>query len=125
MKLLHWILAFLATWILTIPFIADEILTLLLGNTPSEKQIIDLLRWDDFFLGISIAVIALIIVTIEQAIHKHPGLKAMHWMQVVLGFWIAIAPFALEFNYEAYTWSHFVAGGFTVLFALLQITYEK
>lgn len=125
MKSLHWIIFSFAAWILVAPFVADDILRALLPTTHlSETQLIRLLRWDDFFLGITILVISLIVVTIEQATKRTPGLKAMHWMQTILGGWIAVAPFALEMNYEAFTWSHFVTGGFIAVFALLQITYE-
>ena len=125
MKSIHWIIFSIAAWIILAPFVGDEIVALILGEEVfSQINLIDLLRLDDFVLGATIVVLALIAVNMEQASHTTPGLKAMHWMQVVLGAWIAVAPFALEFSYEAFTWSHFVAGSFVAVFALLQITFE-
>ena len=49
----------------------------------------------------------------------------MHWMQIVLGFWIALSPFAIAFDLDTYTWSHVVAGSFIAIFALLQINLEN
>jgi hypothetical protein len=125
MKTLHWIIFSLAAWIILAPFIGDELIALILGQEIyAEIDLVALLRLDDFFMGLTIFVLALVAVNMEQASHKTPGLKAMHYLQVVLGAWIAIAPFALDLDYEAFTWSHFVAGGFVAVFALLQITYE-
>lgn len=125
MKALHWIIFAIAGWILVVPFIGDDLIRLVIPNARlTEPDIVNLLRWDDFFLGIAIFILALVVVTMEQASHKTPGLKAMHWLQMLLGLWIAIAPFALEFNTESFTWSHFVAGGFVAVFALLQINFE-
>ena len=116
MKQLHWILFCLAAWILVIPFIGDDLIEIMLGaNKAATIDLVKLLRWDDFFLGLAIVVLALIILTLEQASHKTPGLKAMHWMQVVIGLWITVAPFALTMDYEAFTWSHFVSGGFVIV----------
>lgn len=125
MKLLHWIILAIAGWVLLVPFIGDDIINLILNRDLTETELINLIRWDDLFLGLAITIIALFVITLEQASHRTPGLKAMHWLQMVLGLWIAIAPFALQFNYEAFTWSHFVAGGFVAVFALLQITFEN
>ncbi len=126
MKLLHWILFILAFWILLAPFVADDLIMLFFGSFLTEEaSLVELLRWDDLFLGLAIVVIALIVVTMEQASHKTPGLKAMHWLQVMLGAWIAAAPFALDFDYQAFTWSHVVTGGFVAVFALMQIYFEK
>ncbi len=126
MKLLHWILFILAFWIFLAPFVVDDLVMLFVGSHLQEGvDLVSLLRWDDLFLGLAIVVIALIVVTMEQANHKTPGLKAMHWLQVLLGAWVAAAPFALDFDYDAFTWSHVVSGGFIAVFALTQIYYER
>jgi len=133
MKSLHWIIFAIAFWILLAPFILDDLFILFLNSTGpdgmlvgtlGDQDLVTLTRWDDLLLGLAIVILALIVVTLEQANHKTPGLKAMHWMQVFLGVWVAAAPFALSFDYQAFTWSHVVTGGFIALFALLQIFYE-
>ncbi|MFH1711659.1 MAG: SPW repeat protein [Patescibacteria group bacterium] len=126
MKFIHWILFALGSWIILVPFLGDEILSLLLkGQTVESLNVLQLLRWDDLFLGLAIVVLSLIAVTLEQGSKKTPGLKAMHWLQVGLGAWIATAPFALEFTYKEFTWSHFVTGLFVAIFALMQVTLEE
>ncbi len=129
MKTLHWIIFSLAVYLFLAPFIADDLVELFFGMYLQEDfNVFLLLRWDDLFIGLTIAILALVVVTMEQTFTKTPGLKAMHWMQVVLGGWIAAAPFAMEFNSESYMWSHLVVGGFVAVFALLQIyneTYKK
>ena len=125
MKNLHWIILALAVWILIVPFIGDDIIELLVGPGRTESlDLVSFMRWDDLFLGLAISILALFVVTIEQASHKTPGLIAMHWMQVILGLWVAVAPFALSLDYTAFTWSHAVSGGFITIFALLQLSLE-
>lgn len=126
MKHIHWIIFALAFWVLLVPFVGDDIVRLLVpGGDINEEQILNLLRWDDFFIGIAISILALVAVTLEQGSKKTPGLKAMHWLQVSLGAWIAAAPFALAFSYDEFTWSHFVTGLFVATFALIQVTLEE
>ena len=125
MKSIHWIIFALSFLIVLVPFIGDDIIRLFLQAEILDADILTLLRWDDLFLGLAISILSLWAVTMEQGDHKHPGLKAMHWMQVMLGAWIAAAPFALNFGYTAFTWSHFVTGMFVATFALMQITYEE
>ncbi len=126
MKFLHWAIFILAVWIFITPLVGDDV-AMLLGGVENLDAInmTNLLRWDDLFLGLLIALAGLLIVTIEQTSEKTPGLKAMHWMQIVLGLWIAIAPFALNFDMAGFIWSHLVTGLFIGIFALLQIFYEK
>ncbi len=124
MKSIHWIIFALAFWIVLAPFVGDDIVNLFFQNTVEQIDLIKLLRWDDLFLGLAVSILSLIAVTMEQGDRKHPGLKAMHWMQLMLGAWIAAAPFALSFDYMAFTWSHFVTGMFVATFALIQVTYE-
>ncbi|PIX62658.1 hypothetical protein CO057_01535 [Candidatus Uhrbacteria bacterium CG_4_9_14_0_2_um_filter_41_50] len=124
MKSIHWIIFALAFWIVLAPFVGDDILGLFFKNQIEQADLIRLLRWDDLFLGLAVSILSLVVVTMEQGDRKHPGLKAMHWMQLMLGAWIAAAPFALNFDYMAFTWSHFVTGMFVATFALMQVTYE-
>lgn len=125
MKAIHWIIFALAFWIIIGPFVADDILRLFMNNPALDNAgIVSLLRWDDFFIGLAIAVLALVVVSLEQPSIKTAGLRSMHWMQVGLGTWIATAPFALAFTYEQFTWSHFVTGFFVAIFALVQINLE-
>lgn len=123
LRAIHWIIFALAFWVILAPFIADDVMALLLGGVDAADMV-RLLRWDDFFIGIAIAVLALIVVSLEQATLKTAGLRAMHWLQVGLGAWIAAAPFGLAFTYEEFTWSHFVTGFFVAIFALIQINLE-
>lgn len=125
LKAVHWIIFALAFWVIIGPFIADDILALFIGSdTLNEVGVVSLLRWDDFFIGLAISVLALIVVSIEQPNAKTAGLRAMHWLQVGLGAWIATAPFALNFTYAQFTWSHFVTGFFVAIFALIQLNLE-
>ncbi|MBI1908398.1 SPW repeat protein [Candidatus Uhrbacteria bacterium] len=125
LKAVHWIIFALAFWIIIGPFVADAILRLLLdGDVLDEIGVISLLRWDDFFIGLAISVLALVVVSLEQPSIKTAGLRAMHWLQVGLGAWIATAPFALDFTYAQFTWSHFVTGFFVAIFALIQLNLE-
>lgn len=124
MQAIHWIIFALAFWIILAPFVGDDIMQVILNETMNESQLIALLRWDDFFIGLGIVVLALVVVSLEQASQKTAGLRAMHWLQVGLGTWIAAAPFALAFTYEEFTWSHFVTGFFVAIFALMQINLE-
>ena len=126
MKHIHWIIFALGFWIILVPFLGDDILGLLVSEGLMENiDIMSLLRWDDLFLGLAVSILALIVVTLEQGSKKMPGLKAMHWLQVGLGAWIAAAPFALDFTYKEFTWSHFVTGLFVAIFALMQVTLEE
>lgn len=123
MQAIHWIIFALAFWIILAPFVGDDIMRLFLGEVTDER-LVQLLRWDDFFIGLAIAVLALVVVSLEQASIRTAGLRAMHWLQVGLGAWIAAAPFGLSFTYEEFTWSHFVTGFFVAIFALIQINLE-
>ncbi len=125
MKLLHWIVFVLAFWIILVPFIGDDIVQLFLNDSASaELDLVALFRWDDLFLGLGIAVISLIVVTLEQPSKKTAALRVLHWLQFGLGTWIATAPFALVFTLEEFAWSHFVTGFFVGIFALTQINLE-
>ncbi len=125
MKSIHWIIFALAFWVILAPFVGDDILALFLpAELATPDRFLHILRWDDLFIGLAIAVLALIVVTLEQPSLKTAGLRAMHWMQVGLGAWIAAAPFALAFSYTEFTWSHFVTGFFVAIFALVQINLE-
>jgi len=126
MRVLHWIVFVIALWIILVPFIGDDILQLVLGESVfAQVNIIDLLKWDDLFLGLGICALALIAATLEQLSKKNPGLKSMHYLQLVLGVWIAVAPFAVDFDLNGFAWSHFVSGVFVATFALLQIKFEE
>ncbi len=124
MKSIHWILFVISFWIILAPFVGDDILVLFFGDVFSQEQLVSLLRWDDLFLGLGITALALVAISLEQGSKKYPGLKAMHWIQVMLGAWIAAAPFALAFTYEQFSWSHLVTGMFTTAFALMHLSYE-
>lgn len=124
MKAIHWIIFALAFWVILAPFVGDDIMQVVLGRDIETSEVIALLRWDDFFIGLGISILALVVVSLEQATLKTAGLRAMHWLQVGLGAWIAAAPFALSFTYEEFTWSHFVTGFFVAIFALIQINLE-
>ena len=125
MKFLHWVIFILAFWLLISPLIGDELLNVFITGTDiTQAEFLRLVRWDDFFLGLAVMVIALIILTAESASHSTPGLKAMHWLQVLLGAFVAIAPFIFAADYLSYQWAHYVTGSFIALFALLQIYLE-
>jgi hypothetical protein len=124
MKSLHWIVFGIAGWIMIGPFILDDLLAMLYPAF-DQADLLPLLRWDDLFLGLGIGLLALIAVMLERASHKHPGLKAMHWMQLAIGVWVALSPFVFNFDYQTYTVSHLVAGGLMALYALLQLVYEE
>lgn len=125
MRSIHWIIFALAFWIILAPFVGDDILVLFINpSLATPERFVSILRWDDLFIGLAISVLALVVVTLEQPSIKTAGLRAMHWMQVGLGAWIAAAPFALVFTYEQFTWSHFVTGFFVAIFALIQINLE-
>lgn len=125
MKLIHWIIFALAFWIVLVPFIGDDLVQLFLTDTGMQNiDLIALFRWDDLFLGLTIAILSLVVVTLEQPSIKTAALRVLHWMQFGLGAWIAAAPFALEFTMDDFTWSHFVTGFFIGVFALVQINLE-
>lgn len=125
MKLIHWTIFALAFWVILAPFVGDDILLTLLADAGvTSVDLVRLLRWDDLFIGLIIAVMSLVVVTLEQPTVRTAGLRAMHWMQFGLGTWIAVAPFALDFTMTDFTWSHFVTGMFVALFALIQINLE-
>lgn len=124
MQAIHWIIFALAFWVILAPFVGDDIMQLFLGTDMTPERMVALLRWDDFFIGIAIAVLALVVVSLEQANIRTAGLRAMHWLQVGLGAWVAAAPFALAFTYAQFTWSHFVTGFFVAIFALIQLNLE-
>lgn len=126
MKFLHWLIFSIAFWLVLSPIVGDDILALIVpGETLSTDQFLSLVRWDDFFLGLTIMVLALVVITIESASHKTPGLKAMHWLQVLLAAFIAVSPFIFPLDFEAYIWTHAFSGTFIAIFALLQIYLEK
>jgi len=125
MKFIHWAIFALAFWVILVPFIGDDIFFALVpSSSVTDAELVSLLRWDDLFVGMAIAIMALVVVTLEQASVRTAGLRAMHWMQFGLGTWVATAPFALEFDMTAFAWSHFVTGLFIAVFALIQINLE-
>lgn len=125
MKFLHWVIFSLAFWILLVPFLADDIIrTALPGVQVTDTDLVRLLRWDDLFIGLAIAIMALILAMHENSSKQLAGLRAMHFMQFGLGTWVGVAPFALEFDLTAFTWSHMVTGLFISIFALIQINLE-
>ncbi len=124
LKAIHWIIFALAAWVILAPFVGDDILRLFFGATVDQVGLIGMLRWDDLFIGLAISVLGLIVVTLEQPNIKTAGLRAMHWLQIGLGAWVATAPFALDFTLREFTWSHFVTGFFIAIFALIQINLE-
>lgn len=125
MKFVHWVIFALAFWVILVPFLADDIfLVILPASQMSPNDLVNWLRWDDLFIGLAIAVMALVVVTLEQPTIRTAGLRAMHWLQFGLGTWIATAPFALAFSMSEFTWSHFVTGFFVAIFALIQINLE-
>ena len=125
LRALHWIIFTLAFWTILVPFVGDDIARLIpsLANA-TDEQLMQLLRWDDLIIGLSISILALLVVTLEQPNIKTAGLRAMHWMQFGLGVWIATAPFALFLTMREFTWSHFVTGLFVAIFALVQVNLE-
>jgi len=47
------------------------------------------------------------------------GTRPLSWTNVVLGGWLLLAPFALQFvASSAATWDHIILGGLTILFGL-------
>ncbi len=125
MKFLHWIIFTIAVWLILSPIVGDDILNLFVqGKDLGREAFLNLVRWDDFFLGLTVMVLALVVVTAEAASHKTPGLKAMHWLQVLLGLFVAVAPFIFAADYTSYLWTHYTAGAYIAVFALLQIYYE-
>ena len=107
------------------PFIGDDIFAAMFqGVAVTDLDLVRLLRWDDLFLGLTIAILALIVVSLEQPSIRTAGLRSMHWLQFGLGTWIATAPFALSFDMTSFAWSHFVTGFFVAVFALIQINLE-
>lgn len=126
MKTLHWILFSIAVWIGISPFLIDELVELFLPQLQlTEIEFINLFRWDDLFLGLAIFVIGLIVVTLEQATTKQKLLHALHWPQIALGLWIAVAPFALQFTLAQFTISHVISGSIIAILALIQIYNES
>lgn len=126
MKWLHWIIFSIAIWFILSPIIGDDILSFFLhGETLTQQQYINLTRWDDLLLGLSVVVLALLVVTKEQAHPKTPGLQAMHYLQVGLGLFVAISPFVFPVEYASYVWAHMVGGVMIAIFALLQIQLEN
>jgi hypothetical protein len=125
MKFIHWVIFALAFWVILVPFIGDDIFfTLVADSTATEVDLLNMLRWDDLFIGLTIAILALVVVTLEQPTIRTAGLRSMHWLQFGLGTWIATAPFALSFTMNEFTWSHFVTGFFVAIFALIQVNLE-
>ena len=125
MKIIHWIIFGLAGWVMLVPFLGDDIFQVIFPlSTVTDTELVGLLRWDDLFVGLAIGLLALVVVTLEQPTVRTAGLRSMHWMQFGLGAWIATAPFALDFDMTAFTWSHFVTGMFVAVFALIQINLE-
>ena len=125
MKLIHWIIFAIAFWIILVPFIGDDLVNLILQDAGLQSvNLVALFRWDDLFLGLTIAILSLVVVTLEQPSLKTAALRVLHWLQFGLGAWIAAAPFALDFTMANFTWSHFVTGFFIGIFALVQINLE-
>lgn len=124
MKVLHWIIFSLGFWIAIVPIIGHDVFKVVFNQTLSPPELMSVLSWDGFLIGLAIMVLALVIVTMEQASSKTPGLVGMHWLQVLLGLWVAIASFALNFDYALILESHAVSGVMISIFALLQIHYE-
>lgn len=125
MKTLHWIIFAIAFWIVIVPIVGHDIFQIIVNKTLSPEDLMNLLSWNGFILGITLGIFALIVITLEQANAKTPGLKAMHWLQVILGLWIALAAVTLNFDYALLMESHAVSGIMVGVFALLQINFEN
>jgi len=125
MKVLHWIIFSIASWLVLLPIIGDDLLQLIApNNSPSIEEILHYVQWNDFFLGLIIIVLSLLILTVEAVSKKTPGLRAMHWLQFFIAVYITIIPFLFEFTEETAIWSHVVSGGFIAIFSILQIFLE-
>ena len=125
MKFTHWIIFGLAFWIVLVPFLADDMMMIMLPNQiTTANELVNMLRWDDLFLGLAIGLMSLSLAMREKPTLKNAGTRSLHWLQFGLGTWIAIAPFALSFDMTAFTWSHFVTGVLVSVFALLQLNLE-
>lgn len=71
--------------------------------------------WNAVVLGIVVALIAL------GAVYKFRIWE--EWLNFILGLWLIISPWALEFsNFSAATWNHAVTGILVAVFALWEIT---
>jgi hypothetical protein len=124
MKHLHAISLVLSTWIFLIAFIADDLASLLFGNS-SPEIVFELIKWDDLFLGLTLLTLQVVMATMEQLKRRHPGLKAMHYLNGILALWVTIAPFSVLTDYTSLLISHIVAGGLLMTFSLLQLILEE
>ena len=125
MKILHWIIFSIGVSLLFLPTVGDDLVALFVPHLELTREAyLHLIRWDDFFLGLTVLVLALVVLTAEAGSHKTPGLKAMHWLQVLLGAFVAFAPFVFTGDSTSVLWTHYTAGMYIAVFALLQIYYE-
>jgi hypothetical protein len=49
----------------------------------------------------------------------------MHWIAVGAGAWLVIAPFALGFTIEQFSWNNLMLGIMISIFTLVQLNVDK
>lgn len=100
-KTLSWLVVVLGVWEVLAPFI--------LGYSSTASAL-----WDAIILGVALIVLA------GWAALSNQGatVKALAWINVVLGVWLIIAPFIIRYNtVAAAMWNDIIVGIVVVVLA--------
>ncbi len=124
MKSIHWIIFAIAFWIGLSPFVAERILWNFF-NAESIESVIRFLEASNLIFGLGLVVFTLIAISTDAVVHKADAARAMHWIAVGAGTWLVIAPFALGFTLEQFSWNNLMLGIMIGIFTLVQLNVDK
>lgn len=128
MKSLHWLIFAIAFWFTLSPFVADKIL---IAVTNAEQtgdlagSIVNFLQASNLIFGLALIVLTLIAISTDAVVAKTDAARSMHWIAVGIGIWLVVAPFALDFTLENFSWNNLMLGIMVGVFTLVQLNVDK
>jgi hypothetical protein len=100
-KTLSWLVVLLGAWEVVAPFI--------LGYSNAANAL-----WDALILGIALIILA----GWAALANQDSTVKTLEWINVILGVWLIIAPFLVQYaNVTAALWNDVVVGILVVVLA--------
>ena len=100
-KTLSWLIVVLGAWEVLAPFI--------LGYSVTASAL-----WNEIILGIALIILA----GWAALSNQRSTIKALEWINVVLGTWLILAPFIIKYtNVAAAMWNDIIVGIVVVVLA--------
>ncbi|MEK7105107.1 MAG: hypothetical protein AAB865_00245 [Patescibacteria group bacterium] len=128
MKAIHWIIFAVAFWLTLAPFVAGKILSavaLVPEGANSIPSLLNVLQLNNFIAGLVIVVLSLVAISTEAVTERSEATRAMHWIALGIAVWLTVAPFALNFTLETFSWNNLLLGIMVGIYSLIQLNVEK